>query len=130
MVCLGIDFQRSVLLTYGPKKFFFLFPGEEAEDKGYNAADLKKLRQEFNKFMRACQNALNLHRQHVADSQPEYHENLQRGFDEFKSVILPLLQRHQQRGRPTSSQRTSTMSLGSAHSHSLPPGASQDVSEV
>lgn len=106
--------------------------GEEAEGKNYDPNGLRKLRKCFKQFVGACKIALQQHLEMLAGDQPEYHENLQLGFDEFRKVVEPLLQRNAQRERSGNnpSSRGSMRSLASQVSSALPNGAPDDFSEV
>lgn len=82
--------------TYLPLTYVLI-----SEGKQYDGSNLKKLRQEFNKFLRVCRKALLLHTTELNGQQKEYHDNLQNGFEKFETSVVTLLK--QSRGSTASS---------------------------
>lgn len=52
---------------------------------------MRKLRQTFTRFLKACQEGLDTNKRHIEQNQVEYHENLKLSFEQLTATIQPLL---------------------------------------
>merc|ERR1711907_398266 len=79
---------------------------------------LKKLRQGFFKFLKACDQALELNESSISDDQRAYHENMQRNFDTLRTELTDILNKaskglQRARSQQSSMRRSNVSSLHS-----------------
>ncbi|EDQ89165.1 uncharacterized protein MONBRDRAFT_32595 [Monosiga brevicollis MX1] len=107
------------------------FEGPMPEDYT-EQTQLKKLRQGFFKFLKACDQALELNESSISDDQRAYHENMQRNFDTLRTELTDILNKaskglQRARSQQSSMRRSNVSSLHSGIELAGAPHATTDV---
>lgn len=112
----------SVSVNEGPTAIASAFLAKERVGK-YDKRQVKKLRQVFGRFLKACEAALEVNESEIEASQFDYHRSLVEGYAQMRQMLVPLIATTSRRdGRP-SSRTASSASFASVSEPSTPASA-------
>eukprot|EP00053_Salpingoeca_punica_P019708 m.201446 g.201446 ORF g.201446 m.201446 type:complete len:1981 (-) comp17705_c0_seq2:210-6152(-) len=87
----------SVAVNEGPTEIANVFLAESAASK-FQPAQVKRLRQGFHKFLKACDDALSLNEENIENDQLEYHQSMKDSLQRMKDLLAPHLKKETRRG--------------------------------